>query len=108
MIIHVIVRHKPVPVFGREKASALPRKFLIFVVPVVKDAKENQTCRRTSNNQIQQNEALERFLSQYSVRSLLLFRRIVEIERFALLVAILDERQIYVGGGGRFGRRRQK
>ena len=45
---------------------------------------------------------------QYSVRSLLLFRRIVEIERFALLVAILDERQIYVGGGGRFGRRRQK
>ena len=46
MIIHVIVRHKPVPVFGREKASALPRKFLIFVVPVVKDAKENQTCRR--------------------------------------------------------------
>ena len=65
MIIHVIVRHKPVPVFGREKASALPRKFLIFVVPVVKDAKENQTCRRTSNNQIQQNEALERLLSLY-------------------------------------------
>ena len=45
---------------------------------------------------------------QYSVRSLLSFRKIVEIERFALLVAILDERQIYVGGGGRFGRRRQK
>ena len=35
------------------------------------------------------------------------FRKTVEIEDFALRVAILDECQIYLGGGGRFGRRRE-
>ena len=31
------------------------------------------------------------------------FNKIVEIERFALRAAILDECQNYLGGGGRFG-----
>ena len=41
--------------------------FFIFVVLVVKDTEGNQTCRRTSNNQIhsQLNEALEMLLSLY-------------------------------------------
>ena len=65
--LHDHSRDYEVPVFGREKASALPRNFFIFVVPVVKDAEGNQTCRRTSNNQIhsQLNEALEMLLSLY-------------------------------------------
>ena len=33
----------------------------------------------------------------------LFFHKIVEIERFALRAAILDEFQNYLGGGGRFG-----
>ena len=32
----------------------------------------------------------------------------VEIERYALRVAILGECQNYLGGGGRFGRKREK
>lgn len=65
--LHDHSRDYEVPVFGREKASALPRNFFIFVVLVVKDAEGNQTCRRTSNNQIhsQLNEALEMLLSLY-------------------------------------------
>ena len=39
---------------------------------------------------------------------MLFFRKIVDIERFALRAAILDECWIYLGGGGRFGRRREK
>ena len=38
----------------------------------------------------------------------LVFREIVEIEHFALRAAILDECQNYLGGGGRFGRKREK
>ena len=73
-----------------------------------------QTNVKQSNPQPTERGSRNAFISllltsyQYSVRSPLLFRKIVEIERFALLVAILDERQIYVGGGGKFGRRRQK
>ena len=73
-----------------------------------------QTNVKQSNPQPTERGCRNAFISllltsyQYSVRSPLLFRKIVEIERFALLVAILDERQIYVGGGGKFGRRRQK
>ena len=69
---------------------------------------------KQSNLQLTERGSKNAFISllltsyQYSVRSLLLFRKIVEIERFAILVAILDERQNYVGGGGSFGRRRQK
>ena len=40
----------------------------------------------------------------FSVHSPLFSRKIVEIERYALGVAILDECQDYLGGGGRFGR----
>ena len=36
----------------------------------------------------------------YTVYSPLFFRKIAEIERFALLPAILDEYQNYFGGGG--------
>ena len=35
-----------------------------------------------------------------------IFRKIVDIEGFALRAAILDECQIYLGGGGRFKPRR--
>ena len=38
----------------------------------------------------------------------LFFGEIVEIEHFALRAAILDECQNYLGGGGRFGRKREK
>ena len=38
----------------------------------------------------------------------LFFREIVKIEHFALRAAILDECQNYLGGGGRFGRKREK
>ena len=38
----------------------------------------------------------------------LFFRKIVEIEHFVLRAAILDECQNYLGGGGRFGRKREK
>ena len=41
--------------------------------------------------------------SQFSI-----FRKIVEIERFALLAAIFNECQNYLGGGGRFGKKREK
>ena len=36
------------------------------------------------------------------------YRLIVEIEHFALRVAILDECKNYLGGGGRFGKKREK
>ena len=38
--------------------------------------------------------------SKYTVHSPLFFRKIAEIERFALRVAILDESQNYLGSGG--------
>ena len=37
---------------------------------------------------------------KYTVHSPLFFRKIAEIERFALRVAILDESQNYLGSGG--------
>ena len=42
-----------------------------------------------------------------TVHNHLFFRKTVEIEDFALRVAIL-ECQIYLGGGGRFGRSQEK
>ena len=38
----------------------------------------------------------------YTVHSPLFFRKIIEIERFALRAAILHECQNYLGGGGGF------
>ena len=38
----------------------------------------------------------------------LFYRKIFEIERFALRAAILHECQNYLGDGGRFGRKREK
>lgn len=106
MIIHVIMRHKTDSSFRPiETFRFATNSFFIFVVQVVKDAtcKANQMCRRKSNNQISpqltERGSSNAFISllltfQYSVRSSLLFRKIVEIERFALLAAILDECQI--------------
>ena len=42
-----------------------------------------------------------------TVHSPLFFRKIVEIERFAFRAAILRECQNYLGGRGRFGRKRE-
>ena len=41
----------------------------------------------------------------YTVHNPLFFRKIVDIERFALPAAILDECHIYLRGGEQFGRR---
>ena len=43
-----------------------------------------------------------------TVHSPLFFFKIIEIERFALRVAILHECQNYLVGRGRFGKRREK
>ena len=47
-------------------------------------------------------------MAPLTVHSPLFFRKIVEIEGFALRAAILHECQNYLRGGGLFGRKREK
>ena len=54
-----------------------------------------------NNNNLQESESGR----MYTVHSPVFFRKIVDIERFALRATILDKCQIYLGGGGQFGRR---
>lgn len=64
--------------------------------------------RSGASKTIQIHHRLRRLLSNLTVHSPLLFHKIVESERFALRAAMLDEYQIYLGGGGRFRRKREK
>ena len=56
-------------------------------------------------NKEQQQFARSESGRMYTAHSPLFFRKIVDIERFALRATVLDECQIYLGGGGQFGRR---
>ena len=61
-------------------------------------------------------DKLKVYKYMYNIRSVLeldcsqssIFRKIIEIESFVLRAAILDECQNYLGGGGQFGRKREK